>query len=372
MIRIGLIGFGAMGKTHAYAVATIPFYYAPLPFEAEIAGVVCSRPETTDSAARILHCRTFSTPEELISDPGIDLIDICTPNDTHAELIRLCAAYGKHIYCEKPLCPDHASSAEAARLAEEAGVKAKTVFHNRFFPAVMYAKELLSSGKCGDVLSFRFSYLHATCTDPVKPAGWKQIGARGGGVLNDLGSHVLDLMIHLLGPVRSVSAMTQIGYPERTGPKGETSWQTDAEEAAYLNVVLRSGAHGTVEASKLAYGTQDDLRFEIFCKNGALRFSLAEPGVLESCDGGDAAPYSGFKRTDVGGRYPAPGGNFPSPKAPVGWLRAHVHSYYELLLSIAEDLPVSPDFEESAYVQAVIETAKRSAANGSRMTEVVI
>lgn len=368
MIRIGLIGFGNMGKTHAFSVAAMPFYYSPLPFEAKIVGVVCTKPETTAAAAKAIGCEAYSSVEALISDPEIDLVDICTPNDSHEDLIALCVKYGKHIYCEKPLCPDAASSYRAAKAVRDAGLVGKVVFHNRFFPATLYAKKLLASGRLGDPLSFRFAYLHASCTEPEKKAGWKQCGTFGGGVLNDLGSHVIDLMISLLGPVASVSALTQIGYPQRKGIGGG-EWATDAEEAAYLNVVLKNGAMGTVEASKLAVGTQDDLRFEIYCKNGALRFSMAEPGILEYYDR-NGENVNGFTRLDVGGRYDPPGGAFPSPKAPVGWLRAHAHSYYTLLSSLRDHSDVSPDFFEGAYVQAVIDAAKRSAGNRGAFTEV--
>ena len=368
MIRIGLVGFGNMGKTHAFSVAAMPFYYSPLPYEAKIVGVVCTKPETTQAAAKAIGCAAYPSVEALISDPEIDLIDICTPNDSHEALISLCVKNHKHIYCEKPLCPDAASSYRVAKLVSEAGLVGKVVFHNRFFPATLYAKKLLASGKLSDPLSFRFAYLHASCAEPAKNAGWKQCGSFGGGVLNDLGSHVIDLMVSLLGPVASVSAMTQIGYPIRKGIGGE-EWLTDAEEAAYLNVVLKNGAKGTVEASKLAVGTQDDLRFEIYCKNGALRFSMAEPGILEYFDR-NGESVNGFTRLDVGGRYDPPGGVFPSPKAPVGWLRAHAHSYYTLLSAIHEGGGVSPDFSEGAYVQAVIDAAKRSAENGGSAEEV--
>ena len=232
MLQIGLIGFGAMGKVHAYAVSNLSAFHSPTDVRARIAGVCCSTPASSACAAEAIGggVRPYGDPAEMIDDPAIDVIDVCTPNTSHFPLLKQAIAAGKHILCEKPLCVTAGEAELIASLAEERGICAQVVFHNRFHAPVMRAKQLIGEGRLGKILSFRFDYLHDSCTDPEKKAGWKQTAVFGGGVLNDLGSHILDLCIHLLGGVETVSGRAQIAFPQRTGMNGET-WETDADEA---------------------------------------------------------------------------------------------------------------------------------------------
>ena len=132
-MRIGLLGFGGMGRTHAYAVANLPFFYRDLPFTARIHGVCTKNPENARVAAQ-----TYGFPvaaqneDELIASPDIDVIDICTPNIYHYETLRKALRAKKHVYCEKPLCVSEEQAWEIASLAEEMGVTAGVVFNNRF------------------------------------------------------------------------------------------------------------------------------------------------------------------------------------------------------------------------------------------------
>jgi predicted dehydrogenase len=369
-IRIGLLGFGAMGRTHAFAIKNLPFYFADLPFHAAIAGVATRSMEKSRRVAAEFGIPVATDDENvLINDPTIDVIDICTPNILHADTVRRALAAGKHVYCEKPLADSLASAEEMAALAAGSDRICTVVFNNRHLSAVCRAKQLIEEGRLGRILTFDFRYLHNSCTDPERAAGWKQTAdvCGEGGVLLDLGAHIIDLAVHLCGKFRAVTGKSQIAFPTRRGMDGE-EWHTNASEAFYMLAETEDGAHGTLTASKLTTGVNDDLFFSIHGTKGALRFSLMEPNYLEFYDNTAAhEPYGGFggfTRIECVGRYPSPAGAFPSPKAAQGWLRGHVMGMHSFLQSVYLGKQAEPSFAHGAYVQRVMETALRSAEDG--------
>ncbi len=369
-IKIGLLGFGNMGRTHSYAVKNLPFFYKDLPFAAEIAGVCTTSLEKSKEICREFG---FSVPaaneDDLIYSADIDVIDICTPNIYHYDTLKKALLAGKHIYCEKPLCISAAQANEISTLAQNSSKIHKIVFNNRYLPAIIRAKELMDEGRIGRILSFDISYLHNSAVFPEKKAAWRQTKEIcGGGVLFDLGSHVIDMIYHLCGDFDSVCATTQIAFPTRTGVDGQP-WNTNADEAFYMLTKLKNGATGTIRASKIACGTNDDLSFEIYGDKGALRFSLMQPNYLQFYDNSlpedNLGGSKGFTCIETVGRYPSPGGFFPSPKAPLSWIMGHVESYRVFLHSVYNDTKTNPDFADAAYIQAVMEAAYRSSENGT-------
>ena len=373
--RIGLLGFGAMGQTHAYAIHNLPYFYRELPFSACIAGVVTRSLEKSERVcAQYGFEKAYEQEDELISDPTIDIIDICTPNFMHYESLKKAIRAGKAIYCEKPLCISSAQADEIASLAKEHGTVGHIVFNNRHLAPIRRARQLIDEGRLGRILSFRAEYLHNSALNIQKNAGWKQDKTVcGGGVLFDLGSHIIDLIYSLCGEFQSVGGLSQIAYPTRIGMNGET-WQTNADEAFYMTAVLKNGACGTLTASKLTLGANDDLNIEVVGEKGALKFSLMEPNWLYFYDGtAEDAPIGGmrgFTRIECVGRYPAPAGAFPSPKAARGWLEGHVESMFAFLTQVDRGVSGHPDFNDAAHVQAVMETAYRSASAGGLRLEV--
>lgn len=361
-MNIGLLGFGAMGRTHSYSVANLPFFFGELPFDAKVAGVCTKNFENARRAVKTFSLgKAYATEDELINDPDIDIIDICTPNIYHYDSIKKAAAAGKHIYCEKPLCVTYEQAREAAELVREKGLTAQIVFNNRWMASVMKAKELINDGKLGEILSFRIAYLHSSCADPDKKAGWKQNSdICGGGVLFDLGSHIIDLIYYMCGSFSEVSGMSRIAYPVRKGMDG-SEWTTNADEAFYMMAKLENGATGTVEANKITVGTNDDLTFEIYGTKGAVKFELMNPNWLYFYDNtlktGELGGDRGFQKIECVGRYPEPGGIFPGVKAPVGWLRGHITSMYNFLNAVHLGKDASPSFDDAAHIQKVMEAA---------------
>ncbi len=372
-LHIGLLGFGSMGRTHTWAVQNLKFFYGDEGFAPTVSGVVTTSAEKSLRVAEEFGFAKASTCEdELINDPDIDIIDICTPNRFHFETLKKAIAKGKHILCEKPLCTSLEEAKELAGLQTQPGQLIGMVFNNRWLAPVLRAKQLIEEGRIGRILSFQASYLHNSATDVSRPAGWKQDREIcGGGVLFDLGSHVIDLMGFLCGRMQSVGGLSQIAYPTRRGLNGEL-WQTNADESFTLFGVTEDGAHGSMTVGKLQIGTNDDLSFAIYGERGALRFSLMEPNWLSFYDAtapdGPMGGERGFVRIECVGRYPNM--IFPSPKAPAGWLYGHLASMHAFLSAVANGTPFSPSLADGLYVQAVMDAAYRSAADRSILTEV--
>ena len=374
-INIGLAGFGFMGRTHAYAVANLPFFYSslekPLPFSAKIAGVCTTSPERSAALSEEFSLgRAYESFDEMVKDPSIDIIDVCTPNIYHYDMVMAALENGKHVYCEKPLCETAARSKAVFERAMASGLICGMVFNNHHLAAVKRAKQLIDDGRLGRIISYNFEYLHDSCTHEGKPIGWKQNAdiCGDGGVLFDLGSHIIDLAVMLCGRISSVIGRSQIAYPSHPDKNGE-EWVTNASEAFYMITRSECGAMGTLTASKIAKGTGDGLSFEIYGTKGALKFSLMEPGKLHFFDAtAPASPIggtAGFTTIECGGSYPAPGGIFPSPKAPAGWLRGHLENMYRYLEAVTNGTTPSPSFEDGAYVSAVMDAALRSDRSGS-------
>ena len=367
-LTIGLLGFGFMGKTHLWAVKNLPFFY-DLPFVAEVTSVCAStrHPEKSYDVASTYGIPRAATEADILRDPTIDIIDICTPNPCHFETAKAALLAGKHVLCEKPLTVTAAEGYELAALAKASGLICGTVFNNRHLAPVMRAKQLIDQGKLGRILSFDFSYKHNSCIDPDRRVGWKQTAEAGGGTLFDLGPHVIDLCHFLCGRVATVMAKSQIAFPTHLKADGSV-WETNADEAFYMICQLENGAVGNITVSKLTQGANDELTFSVCGTLGSLSFSLMDPNYLNFYDatavGSPMGGLRGQTRIECVGRYPSPATGFPTPKAPSGWLRGHIGSMAAYLTAVHEGRAPSPSFEDGAYVQAVIEAAHKSAEAG--------
>ena len=366
---VGVVGYGFMGKTHTYAYHTIPFYYSERPISYTLKGVCVRRAETLGEAMDVGGFE-FGTTEygELLDRDDIHIIHVCTPNALHREQVVAAIEAGKHVYCDKPLASSYEDSRAIVESVEKTAGKLVTqvALQYRFYPCTMRAKQLVDEGYLGRVWSFRACYLHASSVNPDKPLTWKLDKAKGGGgVLYDLGSHVLDLVNWLVGPFTGVSAATHSAFTERPHPETGERVPVEAEDLALMSLRTHEGALGSVEASKIATGTSDELRVEIHGEKGALRFNLMDPSWLEVYDISDAGEpmggMRGFKRIETASRFPAPGGKFPAPAVNVGWLRSHVACLHNFLSAIGGKASAHPTFSEAAELQRVMDTAYRSA-----------
>ena len=367
-IGVGIIGYGFIGKVHAYAYRTIPFHYEPAPIDARLVAVATSRRETAEAARRHGGFETCTDDwRALIAMPEVRIVHICSPTGSHADQLVAALEAGKHVYCEKPIVAT-AEDADRVRRALDgwSGIGQMT-FHNRFFAAIQKARQLVEEGFLGTPLGFRGVYLHAGNVDLGGPMKWRYRKSAGGGVLRDLGAHLLDMVDFLAGPIVAIGATQRILHATR--PDGTGGRETvDGEDQVVMTARLAGGAIGTMEVSKIATGAEDDLRLEIDGSRGSLRFDLMEPDFLETYSLADAdGPFGGergWKRIAVLQRYPAPA-SFPSPRSTSGWLRGHIHCLYNFLSAVAEGRPAEPSLERGLAVQRLIDAAEKAGATGT-------
>lgn len=358
---MGIIGYGFMGKVHAYSYRNISFYYRDPPYRIRLVGVCTSRPETAEKAKDQGGFLIDTTDYmELLKRKDIQVINCCLPNYLHRNVVIAALKAGKHVYCDKPLALNLQEAKEIYEAAKDSGVKHQITFQYRFIPAIIRAKQLIDEGAIGDIYSIRGSYLHSSCVAQSlrKAYSWKaEYSKVGGGVLVDLGSHIIDLTRYLVGDFKRVSGFVR----NFTSPDKRT------DDLAIMNVEMENGAIGILEASKMATGTNDELRLEIHGLKGAIRFNSMEPNWLEFYDNTESGEpiggKKGFKGIDTVQKYPESTG-IPMPKFSIGWIRYHVACLHSFLTAIANDTEPSPDFKDGLEVQKVMEAVYASAKMG--------
>ena len=151
--------------------------------------------------------------------------------------------------------------------------------------------------------------------------------------------------------------------------KGATARQrVDVDDIALMHAELINGAIGTLEASRLATGTNDEFRLEFHGSKGAIYFNSMDPNWLSVFDnteqGTPIGGRRGFKRIETVQRYPEPA-VLPGPKFSIGWMRYHIASIHDFLTHIVEDTPSSPDFVDGLKVHEAIDAAQKSAQAGT-------
>jgi predicted dehydrogenase len=366
--NVGIIGFGMIGKVHAYGYLNLPLFCDPVPLRARITHVVTARPETAEKARQTIGADAAATDFRAVTEnPAIDIVHVCTPNHLHKDALLSAIAQGKHVYCDKPLVAAMSEAEEVGAVLPGYRAIGQMTFQNRFFPATLRAKQLVAEGRLGEILTFRAAYLHGGNASPAAPLKWKLQSAAGGGVITDLASHVLDLVDWLIGPFRAVTAATKTAYAERPSPDDpQQMLPAEAEDCVAVLAAMQSGALGTIEATKLATGAEDEVRLEIHGSRGALRFNGMEPHHLWWHDATAAdEPWGGLRgwnRIDAGGRYPPPATRFPTPKAATGWLESHVACLANFLRAVAAGEPAEPSLRQGIRVQHLMDCLRRSAA----------
>ena len=368
-LGIALIGYGGIGRVHALAYRALPFHYGLPADTVKIIGVATTQSESAQKAAQEIGCEVWTADyHELLARSDVDVVDICTPNHLHEEIIVAAAAAGKHIYCEKPLAMNVAEGRRIVAAVQKAGVKSQMTFNLRFFPAVTRARQLIDAGFLGQIFSFRGRYYRSSYINPAKPLSWRlRKDVSGGGALFDLGSHILDLLYYLLGEYASVQAIVDTLIKERPIAAGsiETA-AVDVDDIALMHVRMANGTLGLVETSRMGTGFTNDGPIDIFGEIGAIRFYTAIPAWLEVYDVRDAeSPLGGmrgFRQIETGGRYP--GAKAPDWTMAPGFERSHVECQYQFLKAISEEQPTAPSFADGLHIQEVMEAAIRSSAEG--------
>jgi predicted dehydrogenase len=380
-LGIGMVGYAFMGAAHSQAWRTAPAFF-DLPLRPRMSAI-CGRNETAASeVARRFGWESVETDwHALLTRDDIDVIDICTPGNTHAEIAIAALEAGKHVLCEKPLANTVAEAeamAAAAATAAERGVRAMVGFTYRRTPAVALARRLVAEGRLGTIRHVRGQYLQDWLSDENAPLSWRlDKSLAGSGALGDIGAHIIDMAQFVTGsPITSVNGILETFVETRplageSATLGGTS-TADAQrgpvtvdDAAAFTARFAGGAIGVFEATRFATGRKNALRLEINGTRGSLAFDFEDMNVLELFDATEDPVVAGFRRIIVTeASHPYIAAWWP-PGHGLGYEHGFTHQVVDLVTDIAKGADPAPSFADGLAVQRVLAAVEASAADGT-------
>jgi predicted dehydrogenase len=354
-LKIGMLGYGFMGKAHSNAFRTIPYMFWPDGARTEL-HAICGRTEESvrDAASRYGFSNYTTDWRELVNDASVQIFDNVGADDIHFEPTLAAIKAGKHVVCEKPLALSSEQATELDRAATAAGVKHMTCFNYRFVPAVRLAYEMIKNGDIGEIYNASFRYSQEWRTDPTADLPTKT------GALSVIGCHAVDQARYLVGEIASVSAI--ITNPVTSAERGEP---VDAVSAV---AQFEAGGAGTIAASLISPGRKNMLSWEINGSKGTLTWNLEQLNILRSYRR-NGSPSSGFADIIVCEEgHPLVAPWWPSGHI-LGWEHAHVNMLAHFLRAVADDSRVGPaaaTFADGAQAARVADAMTKSAATGQR------
>ena len=367
-LNIGLVGYGFMGRTHSNAYCKVSNFF-DLEYRPRLKAI-CGRSE--DNAKAFAAQWGYESVETdwkaLVARDDIDAIDICTPNNTHAEIAIAAAKAGKMILCEKPLSMNTAEGEEMVKKIEEAGV-ANTVWYNyRRVPAVTLAKQLIDEGRLGKIFHYRANFLQDWTISTDLPQGgaalWRlDVNAAGSGVTGDLLAHCIDTAIWLNGGITDVSAMTETFIKERMHNLTGKVEKVGIDDACTFMCHFGNGSLGLFESTRYARGHKALYTLEINGEHASIRWDLHDLHRLEYFDHRDDSLVRGWRSVHV------TDGDMPYmdkwwvPGLQIGYEHTFVHQVADFLEGLAKGQPTSPTFAEALETQKVCDAVLSSAAS---------
>lgn len=380
VLGVGMVGYAFMGAAHSQAWRTAAHAF-DLPLRPVLVALCGRDGAATRAAAGRLGWQSTETDwRALISRDDVDLIDVCTPGDSHAEIAIAALNAGKHVLCEKPLANTVAEAEAMAAAAAEAaarGVRSMTGFNYRRVPALALARQLVHHGRIGQIRHVRASYRQDWLADPSSPLSWRlQRERAGSGALGDLGAHIVDLAQYLSGElITGVSATTTTFTRERPLPDGQGSGPVTVDDAALFTGRLGSadtgsGALVSFEATRFASGRKNALRIELNGERGSIAFDLERLNELQFHDHAEDPQTAGFRRILVTeSTHPYLSGWWP-PGHVLGWEHTFTHEVADLVTAITAGTDPAPSFADGLQVQRVLAAVSESAESESRWTPV--
>ena len=383
-LRVGMVGYAFMGAAHSQAWRNAARFF-DLPLRPELA-VLCGRSEQAVRAAA--DTQGWSDVEtdwkRLVARDDIDVVDICTPGDSHAEIALAALAAGKHVLCEKPLANTTEQARAMTAAAEEAsgrGQLSMVGFNYRRIPALTLARQLIADGRLGTVHQLRAQYLQDWIVDPDFPLVWRlQADRAGSGALGDLGAHSIDLAQYLTGQhIVGVSGLLETIVPERPLPEASSGLSASGgtgrgavtvDDAALFTARFEGGAIGVFEATRFATGHKNAMRIEVSGSQGSLAFDCESLNELSFHDRGEDPQTAGFRRILVTEpTHPYMSAWWP-PGHLIGYEHSFTHQVKDFVEAIAAGTEPRPSFADGLQVQRVLAAVTDSAAADSVWTAV--
>lgn len=366
-LKFGIMGLGFIGKTHAKAASSLPFCIPAPKLDLRLTALFRTHPEGDEAFIRNLGAPSVFTDLDEFLTQSLDFVDICSPNHAHMPQVLHAAAAGKNIYCEKPLARNLAEARQMTDAVRKAGVRSHSAFLLRYLPAVVQAKALLASGALGEALQYRAIMYHSSYLNTQRPTSWRlRMADSGGGAWMDLGSHLVNLSQYLVGEPEKVSALQRTHISNRPEKAGASQTvPVDVDDWCLATFQHSNGAVGTIEVSRVAAGTGEDTRFELFCSKGALRFSASKPETLEWLELGSNHWVQGISAIDARINGHPILELWAAPKYSLGMMvNAHLASLYDFSLCLLENKESEINFENALQTQLLLELANQSAKSG--------
>jgi predicted dehydrogenase len=365
-IGIGLIGSGFMGRSHALAYRSVAGLF-DLPVVPRRVLLADMDSATAEKAARALDFeRSTDDWQALVDDPAIGLVDITAPNRLHAPIASAAFNAGKPVYCEKPLAPDAEQAGAMADAAEAAGVTTMVGFNYLKNPIMVLAREIISGGEIGELVSFRGIHAEDYMADPAAPHSWRTDAASGGGALADLGSHIVALARFLMGPIDSVQGRMRTVTQNRPIAAGAAETRpVTVDDHTIALVSFASGAQGTLEASWLAAGRTMQLAFEITGTRGSIVFTQERMNELKLHVADQRRGRRGFTTITAGPDHEPYGAFCPAPGHQLGFNDMKIIEVRDLMTALGNGTAAWPDFREAWRIQCVIDAIAASSATGA-------
>jgi predicted dehydrogenase len=370
-LRIGLIGIGFMGRTHTNGYKRAGDFFPALAYRPVLKAVCSRNAEKVKAFAEQWGYESTETDwKKLISRDDIDAVDICTPNDFHAEIAIAAAAAGKMILCEKPLARNLAESQTMVDAIEKAVVKNTVWYNYRRLPAVMLAKQIIDSGKLGRIFHYRANFLQDWTINASLPQGgeglWRLDAAvAGSGVLGDLLSHCIDTAMWLNGGIKDVTAMTETFIKERVHQLTGKVQEVTIDDACSFICHFNNGSLGLFESTRYARGHKALYTFEINGANASIRWDLHDLNRLEYFDNADESNVKGWRSIHVTDGDQPYMDKWWVPGLGIGYEHSFVHQVADFLKSLETGEPCSPTFTEAYQTQKVCEAVLESAKSGA-------
>ena len=372
-LRIGMIGYGFMGRAHSNGYNRVKDFF-DLEYLPVLQAVAARDPEKAKAFAdRWGYKRVENDWRKLVAADDIDAIDICTPNNLHAEIAIEAAKHGKAILCEKPLSMDVAEGEKMCAAVEKAGVPNMVWYNYRRIPAVTFAKNIIDSGKLGRIFHYRANFLQDWTINADLPQGgaalWRlDAAAAGSGVTGDLLAHCIDTAIWLNGQVSDVTAMTETFVKERKHQLTGKVEKVGIDDACSFLCHFQNGSLGLFESTRYARGHKALYTFEINGENMSLKWDLHDLHRLQVFDYKDEGPMRGWKSIHVTDSDHPYMDKWWVPGLAIGYEHSFVHQVADFLEAYAKKQTAHPTFRDALETQKVCDAVLASAKSHQWVT----
>ncbi len=378
-LNVGLVGAGFMGKAHVVGYSNMPKLFWPAP-AIPVMKTICDIDPAiaADAKERFGFEKWTDNYMDIINDPDIDVVSVCTPNNAHAEIAIAALEAGKHVICEKPIAStleDAIRMAKAAKAAEEKGIISMNAYQYRRVPALVLAKKFIDEGSLGKILNVRCTYLQSWCADPSSPLSWRfQKAIAGAGTLGDIASHVIDIAQYLAGDIDEVVSMMRTYIKERPVQEGGVDLlgtvklgddvpkaPVDVDDEDSFLVKFKSGAVGSIEATRNAWGRNNFITVELHGTLGSIYFNYERLNELQVCWANDPDDRRGFKTIYTGPAHFYGEATWNIPGMNIGYGELKTIEMYDFIRAIVEQKQPSTKFSVGCRVEQVCAAVEKSA-----------